>query len=193
MFYRHLKGHIEALLFAFGNPIAADKLAAILEIDAENVAVLLDELKADMAGDQRGLMITEVAGGYQLCSKPELAPVIEKLVDLQESRLSPAAMETLSIVAFKQPVTRLEMENIRGVKVDGVVSTLVDRGLIREVGRKEAIGRPILYGTTEDFLKCFGLKSLDELPNLAEFLPSEQLEQPEELKQPEQPEQPEQP
>jgi segregation and condensation protein B len=175
MFYRHLKGHVEALLFAFGNPISAEKFAEILEIDRENVIMLLEELKQDMTGEYRGLTICEVAGGYQLCSKPELAPIIEKLVDIQETRLSLAAMETLAIIAFKQPVTRLEMENIRGVKVDGVVTTLMERGLVREVGRKEAIGRPILYGTTDEFLKSFGLNSLDELPNLAEFVGPEQV------------------
>ncbi len=170
MFYRHLKSHIEALLFANGNPVAADKLAQILEIDTENVAALAAELKQDMAGEGRGLTIIEVAGGYQLCTKPELAPIIERLVEIQEARVSLAAMETLAIIAFKQPVTKQEIEHIRGVKVDGVVATLVDRGLIKEVGRKEAIGRPILYGTTDDFLKAFGINSLDDLPDLAELL-----------------------
>lgn len=174
MFYHHLKGHIEALLFANGNPIATDKFAEILEIDGENVVRLIEDLKQDMDCSDRGLTIAEVAGGYQLCTKPELSPIIDKLVNIQEARLSLAAMETLAIVAFKQPVTKQEIENIRGVKVDGVVSTLVDRGLVKEVGRKEAIGRPILYGTTDEFLKCFGLKNIDELPNLSEFLATEQ-------------------
>ncbi|MDR3593048.1 MAG: SMC-Scp complex subunit ScpB [Negativicutes bacterium] len=179
MFYRHLKGHVEALLFAYGNPISAEKFADILEIDRENVVMLLEELKQDMADELRGLNICEVAGGYQLCSKPEMAPILERLVDIQETRLSMAAMETLAIIAFKQPVTRLEMENIRGVKVDGVVNTLLERGLIREVGRKEAIGRPILYGTTDEFLKSFGLNNLNELPKLTELVDTqEQLELP---------------
>lgn len=176
MFYQHLKGHIEALLFANGSPLTAEKLAHILEIDSENVGILLEELRQDMAASDRGLTIVEVAGGYQLCSKPELAPVVGKLVEVQEARLSLAAMETLAIVAFKQPVTRQEMEHIRGVSVDGVVSTLLERGLIKEVGRKEAIGRPILYGTTDDFLQCFGLKSLNDLPNLADLISGEQPE-----------------
>lgn len=176
MFYRHLKAHIEALLFASGNPVPADKLAEILEIDTANVAALVEELKQDMAAAERGLVILDVAGGYQLCAKPELAPVVDKLIEVQEARLSLAAMETLAIVAFKQPVTRLEIEHIRGVKVDGVVTTLAERGLIKEVGRKEAVGRPILYGTTDEFLKCFGLNSLNELPKLAELLPMEQEE-----------------
>jgi segregation and condensation protein B len=179
MFYRHLKGHIEALLFVGGNPVSADKLAQILEIDTENVAALVAELKQDMAAEGRGLTLIDVAGGYQLCSKPELAPVVDKLVEVQEARMSLAAMETLAIVAFKQPITKLEIEHIRGVSVDSVVSTLVERGLIKEVGRKEAIGRPILYGTTDEFLKCFGLGSLDDLPDLAALLTVEPPEDPE--------------
>lgn len=170
MFFRHLKSHIEALLFASGNPVPVGKLAQILEIDTENVIGLLAELKQDMDSDERGLTIVEVAEGYQLCTKPELASTIGKLVEVQEARLSMAAMETLAIIAFKQPVTRQEIENIRGVKVDGVVTTLQERGLIKEVGRKEAIGRPILYGTTAEFLKCFGLKNLGDLPNLTDVL-----------------------
>lgn len=176
MFYNHLKGHIEALLFTSGNPVPVQKLSEILEIDRENVITLLEELKQDMAGSDRGLTIVEVAGGYQLCTKPELSPVLEKMVEVQEARLSLAAMETLAIIAFKQPVTKQEIENIRGVKVDGVVTTLVDRALIKEVGRKEAIGRPILYGTTDDFLKCFGLKNLDELPDLSQYVGTEPQE-----------------
>ena len=173
MMYRHLKGHIEALLFANGNPVAADKLAKILEIEVETVAALVAELKQDMAAADRGLTVVDVAGGYQLCSKPELAPVVGGLVEVQEARFSLAAMETLSIVAFKQPVTKQEIEHIRGVSVDGVVNTLVERGLIKEVGRKEAIGRPILYGTTDDFLKAFGLNSLADLPDLADLIADE--------------------
>ncbi|MBP2649801.1 MAG: chromosome segregation and condensation protein, ScpB [Firmicutes bacterium] len=176
MFYSHLKGHIEALLFAYGDPISADKLAEMLEIDRENVILLVEELKRDMASNQRGLKVAEVAGGYQLCTKPECTATIDKLINVQEFRLSMAAMETLSIIAFKQPITRMEIENIRGVKVDSVVNTLLERGLIKEVGRKEAIGRPILFGTTSEFLKCFGLKTLEELPKLAEIINIEEID-----------------
>ncbi|MPN64529.1 Segregation and condensation protein B [bioreactor metagenome] len=130
----------------------------------------------EMTGENRGVTIIEVAGGYQMCTKPELMPIVEKLAGVQETRLSSAAMETLSIVAFRQPITKQEIENIRGVKVDKVLVTLLDRGLINEVGRKEALGRPILYGTTNDFLKCFGLKSLQDLPDLSDFAIPEQLE-----------------
>ena len=170
MFYQHLKGHIEALLFCSGDPLSRNRLAQILEIDELHIPSLIAGLCEDMAKGERGLTIVEVAGGYQLCTKPELAEHIEKLAISQEARLSSAAMETLSIVAFKQPITKQEIENIRGVKVDRVVNTLVERQLIKEIGRKDAIGRPILYGTTEEFLKCFGLKSLKDMPDLPEIV-----------------------
>lgn len=170
MFYSHLKKHVEALLFASGEPLPIKRIADILDIGEDHVLLLIDQLSNDMLSSERGLTIVEVAGGYQLCTKPDLAMVIEKLVQTRESKLSSAAMETLSIIAFKQPVTKQEIENIRGVKVDKPLSTLVERCLVREIGRKEVIGRPILYGTTTEFLQCFGLKSLDDLPALSQFL-----------------------
>lgn len=167
MFYEHLKGHIEALLFASGDPLPAAKIADILSVpDEQHIILLIEEIKKQMNSESRGLTIVEVAGGFQICTKPELAATIEKLAEVQEVRLSSAAMETLSIIAFKQPITRQEIENIRGVQMDKMLNTLLERGLIKELGRKEVIGRPILYGTTEEFLKCFGLKSLEQLPDL---------------------------
>ncbi|MCX7779844.1 MAG: SMC-Scp complex subunit ScpB [Negativicutes bacterium] len=176
MFYRHLKGHIEALLFASGEPLALNQISDILEVPAEQLVLLLAEMKEDLADPMRGLTIVEVAGGYQLCTKPELAATLEKLDRPSDAKLSPASLETLAIIAFKQPITRQEIESIRGVKVDRVLGTLLERRLIREQGRKEAIGRPILYGTTEEFLKCFGLNSLKDLPELASFLHTGQPE-----------------
>ena len=170
MLYLKFKAHIEALLFASGNPIAAKKLAQIIEIPSENIELLIDQLIIEMADDIRGLTIVKVAAGYQLCTKPELSDIVKKLTQVQDSKLSLAAMETLSIVAFKQPITKQEIENIRGVKVDRVLSKLLDRQMIKEIGRKEAIGRPILYGTTEEFLKSFGLNGLQDLPPLAQLL-----------------------
>lgn len=170
MFYAHLKGHIEALLFAGGEPLTIGKLASILEIEADHVQLLVDELQTDMQTENRGLAIVEIAGGYQLCTKPELASLVEKIVEIPESKLSMAAIETLSIVAFKQPVTKQEIEAIRGVKIDKLLGTLVERRLLKELGRKDVIGRPILYGTTVEFLKCFGLKNLQDLPPIADFL-----------------------
>ncbi|MEG6585676.1 SMC-Scp complex subunit ScpB [Dendrosporobacter sp. 1207_IL3150] len=169
MFDFGVKGHIEALLFACAEPLPAVKLAALLDLPVDKIVIILDEMVSAMKDDSRGLTIVEVAGGYQLCTKPELASIVERLAHSQEPRLSSAALETLAIVAFRQPITRLEIESIRGVKTDKVIANLVERGLIKEVGRKEAIGRPILYGTTEDFLKCLGLNSLEDLPTLPDM------------------------
>ena len=166
MFYEHLKGPMEAMLFAAGDPLKPERLSELLDIPIEHVREMLRELQEQMVRPERGICLMQVAGGYQMCTKPELAAVVEKLAAHQDARLSPAALETLSIVALKQPVTRQEVEYIRGVQSDGVINTLVERRLIKEVGRKEAIGRPILFGTTEEFLSCFGLNSLKELPAL---------------------------
>ena len=170
MFYLKFKAHIEALLFASGNPINAKKIAQIIEVPSEHVELLIGQLILEMKDDIRGLTIVKVAAGYQLCTKPELSTIVKKLVQVQDSKLSSAAMETLSIVAFKQPITKQEIENIRGVKVDKVLTKLLERQMIKEIGRKEAIGRPILYGTTDEFLKSFGLDKLQDLPPLTELL-----------------------
>ena len=168
MFYQHLKGPMEAMLFAAGDPMPAERLSALLDIPIEHVQAMLLELKEDMEQPGRGLCLVQVAGGYQICTRPEFSAVVEKLAVHQDPKLSPAAMETLSIIAFRQPVTRQDVEYIRGVQSDGVINTLIERKLIKEVGRKETIGRPILFGTSEEFLSCFGLNSLDELPALPE-------------------------
>ncbi|MBP7254516.1 MAG: SMC-Scp complex subunit ScpB [Negativicutes bacterium] len=169
MFYTNLKGNLEALLFVNGDTLSLKRIAEILEVDQENVKLLLAQLIQDMNQQERGLTIIEVAGGYQLCTKPHLAGFLEKLVQIKENKLSIPALETLSIIAFKQPITKQEIEAIRGVRVDKVLANLLERNLIKELGRKEAIGRPIIYGTTEVFLKCFGLKSLEDLPELPEL------------------------
>ncbi len=169
MFYTNLKGNLEALLFVNGDPLSLKRIAEILEVDQENVKLLLAQLIQDMNQQERGLTIIEVAGGYQLCTKHHLAGFLEKLVQIKENKLSIPALETLSIIAFKQPITKQEIEAIRGVRVDKVLANLLERNLIKELGRKEAIGRPIIYGTTEVFLKCFGLKSLEDLPELPEL------------------------
>ncbi|MGL6015564.1 MAG: SMC-Scp complex subunit ScpB [Selenomonadaceae bacterium] len=166
MFYADLKGPLEALLFVSGDPVAAGQLADILQIDRINVEDLIAELQSDMEQAGRGLTIIKVAGGYQLGTKPEFAGLMEKMTQVMEKKLSAPAMETLSIIAFKQPITKQEIEDIRGVRVDRVLLKLQDRALIKEVGRKKVIGRPILYGTTEEFLKCFGLGGLEDLPAL---------------------------
>jgi len=170
VFFQHLKGPLEALLFASGDPVPGDRLAQILEVPVSHVESMIAEMQQAMTADERGLTIVAVAGGYQLGTKPKFADTVEKLAEFQDNRLSSAALETLAIIAFKQPITRQEIESIRGVKVDRVVHTLTERQLIKEIGRKDAIGRPILYGTTTEFLKCFGLKTLKELPDLAGYL-----------------------
>lgn len=168
MIETHLMGHLEALLFAAGEPLAPDKIAQALELTTAEVAELVEALSAEYAKENRGLRIRRIAGGLQLTTKQELFTTIQKLIAQQEIKLSNAAMETLAIIAFKQPVTRSEMEAIRGVKVDGVVNNLLELNLIAEVGRKDAIGHPILYGTTDLFLVTFGLDSLHDLPEIPE-------------------------
>lgn len=170
MFYDYLRGHVEALLFASGEPLSKNKLADILQTEIETIERLVALLEDDYKSKNRGICIRQVAGGYQLVTKPDFDNLIRQLISQQEVKLSNAAMETLAIVAFKQPVTRSEMEAIRGVKVDGVVNTLIDTGLICEIGRKDSIGKPILYGTTELFLTTFGFNSLEDLPPLPDDL-----------------------
>lgn len=166
MFYEHLKGNIEAVLFAAGQPVSEVQLAEMLSVEKEHIRILLAQMKSEMEDARRGLTILEVAGGYQLCTKAEFAETVARLAEVQPNRLSKAALETLSVIAFKQPITRAEIEEIRGVQVDRVLQNLIDKELIKELGRKEVIGRPILYGTTEVFLNCFGMDSLSDLPPL---------------------------
>ncbi|MGB9792070.1 MAG: SMC-Scp complex subunit ScpB [Thermacetogeniaceae bacterium] len=163
---------LESLLFSSSEPLTLTKLSGIMELPPEEVEQLLKELQRHYESFGHGLQIIEVAKGYQLVTRKEYFPYVQKLLEgkaSKESFLSPAALETLSIIAYYQPVTRAKIEAIRGVKVDHVLSTLLERGLIKEVGRGEGPGRPLLYGTTTAFLKMFGLKSLDDLPPLEEL------------------------
>lgn len=169
MSYENLKGHIEALLFISGDPISSGRIADILNVDKLKIEIVVGQLKHEMDTTDRGLTIIKIAGGYQLCTKAEFSPALEKLVQVLDQKLSAPALETLSIVAFKQPITKQEIETIRGVRVDRVITRLIERSLIKEVGRKDVIGRPILYGTTEEFLKCFGLDDISSLPSLPEL------------------------
>lgn len=177
MFHEYLRGSLEALLFAAGEPLTVAQIAGIMQLDKPQVWELLTMLEESCNEENRGLCLRKVAGGYQLCAKPQHYALLKQLERVQEVKLSAAAMETLAIVAFKQPVTRGEMEAIRGVKVDGVVNTLLEYGLICEAGRKEALGRPILYATTDKFLLTFGLNSLKDLP----ALPDEDSSGPEQI------------
>lgn len=160
---------IEALLFLKEDPVKNELIADILSISREETAELVKELQSDLAGAGRGIQIYEVAGGSQMGTLPELASYLERVFTEEGSgSLSPAAMETLSIIAYRQPVTRVDIESIRGVKCEHVLENLLKRKLIRISGRKEGPGRPLIYSTTTDFLKYFGLKDLPDLPPLEE-------------------------
>lgn len=166
MVYDYMTGALEAVLFAAGEPMTIGELADTLQLDKPQIWNLLNNLENAYAEENRGLMVREVAGGYQLVTKPTYYGLLTNLNRTKQVKLSNAAMETLAIIAFKQPVTRSEMEEIRGVKVDGVVNTLLDLGLIQEAGRKKAVGNPLLYATTDKFLAVFGMNSLEDLPRV---------------------------
>ena len=172
---------LEALLFASGDPLSLERAAAALYCSTDEVADLLETLQREYRKEDRGIQLRKVAGGWQLVTKKQAAGLVRRLHEKQEVKLSSAAMETLAIIAFRQPVTKSEMEASRGVKVDGVLGTLVELGLVGEVGRKEVIGRPILYGTTEEFLQAFGFNSLEDLPRLPEEVLDGTAEGPEPL------------
>ncbi len=159
---------LEALLFAAGKPLGIGEIAELMTMEKPQVWELVSTLQQRYQAEDRGLMIREVAGGFQLVTKPEHYELLTQLEQSKEIKLTNAALETLAIVAFKQPVTRAEIEAIRGVKAEKVVNTLLDLDLINEVGRKKALGNPILYGTTEQFLETFGLPSLEDLPQIQE-------------------------
>lgn len=181
MYYDKLVGALEAVLFAAGEPISVADIAQVMQLDKPQVWELLSTLEQLYKDEGRGLMLRQISGGYQLVTKPEHYLMLTALGKKKEVKLTNAALETLAIVAFKQPVTRAEMEAIRGVKVDGVVNTLLDLGLLVEAGRKKALGNPILYATTDKFLEVFGLRSLEDLPRIEDMelpgaLEIEQLE-----------------
>ncbi len=161
---------IEAIIFASDKPISKERIAKYLEIEIEVVSEILDFLMEYYKGnDSRGIEISEIAEGFFFRTKPKLAPYLKKIVLGRDAQLSKSVMETLSIVAFKQPVTRAEIEHIRGVDSGNAIRNLLDKKLIKIVGRKDVPGRPHVYATTKEFLLAFGLKSLTDLPNLKEI------------------------
>jgi len=163
---------VEAILMVADQPIEAQLLAQVTETPLEQMDQLLRALADEYTGD-RGFILAEVAGGWRFQSHPDLAPYVERFVlEGQTARLSAAALETLAIVAYKQPISRMQISAIRGVNVDGVVRTLEHRGYIGEVGRDPGPGQPVLFGTTPLFLERLGLASLDNLPPIADFVPS---------------------
>lgn len=163
-----LKKALETLLFITDHPLPLERLAQLCEIrKEERVAAALEDLKREYAETGRALQVMQVAGGYQLATLPEYSIWVRRLYNTRMTvRLSNAALETLCIIAYKQPITRAEVEAIRGVEVIGPLETLMERKLIAAVGRKETVGRPLLYGTTSEFLRQFGLNALDDLPKL---------------------------
>jgi segregation and condensation protein B len=161
---------IEALLFVSDKPVSIDTLKEVLgSIEPTRIRAIMEELNAEYASGGRSFRIKEIAGGFQMLTDPVYSKWISELYRRPSDKLRGPALETLAIIAYRQPVTRSEIEVIRGVNVDGVLHTLEERGLIRTRGRVDAPGRPILYGTTSEFLQHFGLGSLDELPRLKEF------------------------
>ncbi|NGQ94632.1 SMC-Scp complex subunit ScpB [Brevibacillus sp. SYP-B805] len=166
MDFDKIKGIIEGLLFISGDEgLDAKQIAGIVDLPEETVVDLLEDMKADFRRQGRGIQIVEVARAYQLTTLPEHAPYFEKLATSPgQSTLSQAALETLAIIAYKQPITRSDIEEIRGVKCEKALQTLLSKQLIREAGRAEGVGRPILYATTKEFLEYFGLRELADLP-----------------------------
>jgi segregation and condensation protein B len=157
---------IEALLFASDAPLSAADLARVDErLDEDTVQAVIDELRAEYDAGERSFSIYEVGGGYQLLTRPEFLAVLDRYQTVpQPARLSMPALEVLAIIAYRQPIGRVEIEDIRGLSSTGVLRTLQDRGLVETVARAEGLGRPLLYGTTRRFLEHFGFRSLEDLP-----------------------------
>jgi segregation and condensation protein B len=162
---------IECLLFASPEPLSLERIAAALQQDEVEVYRAMIELRMRYTSG-RGMQIRQVAGGFQMVTHSDFGEFVTRLLSTPPSRLSRAALETLSIIAYQQPITMPEIESIRGVNASGVVKTLVERGLVREAGKKETAGRPALYATTDEFLMYFGLKDLSQLPDLDSFVMS---------------------
>lgn len=173
-----LKGALEALLLVSSDPVSAPALASALDIALGECASLLAELKVEYEEANRGFQLREVAGGWRMFTHPAYHDVVEAYVlSWDTQKLSQAALETLAVIAYHQPVTREVVKGIRGVNSDGVIASLVDKGLVRELGRDPERGQAIIYGTTNAFLEKFGLRSTRDLPDLEQFAPDEQSRQ----------------
>ena len=165
----NLKGRIEAILFVAGEAVTVKELARALQTEEKAVKAELNAIRDEYDYDQRGFLLKRFGDKVQLATRPLYAQdVLRLLQPVQQQSLSQAAMETLAVVAYKQPVTRAEVEQVRGVKCDYSLQSLINKGLIKETGRKDTIGRPILFGTTDEFLSHFGLEGLEYLPPLPE-------------------------
>jgi len=158
---------IEGLLFAAGDPLPLEKIAEIIEVDKKTTRLIIENLKKKFQTSGRGLIIREIDNAYQFCTKPEHHEYIKRLVEpRQRQALSQAAFETLAIIAYKQPITKAKIEQVRGVNSDSAVTRLLERNLIKESGRLDCPGKPILYSTTDEFLRSFGFSSVSDLPVL---------------------------
>lgn len=174
---RELRGAIEALLFVSDEPVSASRIAKVLDEGESAVEAALAELAEEYRDQERGFQLREVAGGWRMFTHPAYHEKIEQYVlSWDTRRLSQASLEALAVIAYHQPVTRAGVNAVRGVNSEGVISSLVDKGLVRETGRDKNQGNAILYGTTRTFLEKFGLKDLTELPPLEEFAPDPQTE-----------------
>lgn len=168
---------LEALFFVSDEPLTAAVLAQALGVDRGAAESMCERLQGELEARGSGLVLRNVAGGWRLFTHPDAAPIVEQFVlSSRQARLTKAALETLGIVAYKQPVTRHQLNAIRGVNSDGVLRAMVDRGLVEEVGREETPGRPVLYGTTPGFLERLGLPSLAALPSLSPLLDADDLD-----------------
>jgi segregation and condensation protein B len=165
-----IKSVIESLLFVADGPQTLQRFGEVLDgVDKQTLQDAVNELQSELDGQNRGVQLVEVAGGYQLRTAKANADWVKKFLGGRPARMGKATLETLAIVAYRQPITRAEIEAIRGVDVDGVIATLLERNLIRAVARKDVPGRPFLYGTTGEFLQLFNLKDLTHLPTLKEM------------------------
>lgn len=165
-----VKSILESLLFVADGPQSVQRFGEALEsVELDLIQEILNELQSEMAGPGRGIRLVEVAGGYQLRTAKANADWVKKFLGGRPARMGRATLETLAIIAYRQPITKAEIEAIRGVDVDGVITTLLERNLIRAVARKDVPGRPFLYGTTAEFLQLFNLKDLSHLPTLKEM------------------------
>ncbi|MEE1305285.1 MAG: SMC-Scp complex subunit ScpB [Agathobacter sp.] len=165
---KNYKSIIEAILFTMGESVELEKIASAIELDKKETRKIIQEMQEEMNNSDRGMTIMELDGSYQMCTKTEMYEYLIKIAKQPKKRvLTDVLLETLSIIAYKQPVTRVEIEKIRGVSCDHAVNKLVEYNLVCELGRLDAPGRPLLFGTTEEFLRSFGVHSIDELPVLS--------------------------
>lgn len=167
MTIREIESALEAILFASGEPVTVEALCGALELDAKTLTRVADHLAESYEERESGLRIFKLSGSYQMGTSPQFEAAVRGALDIRRNtRLSPAAFEVLAVVAYRQPVTRAFIEQVRGVDCGGPIGSLLEKNLIEEKGRMELPGRPLLYGTTKDFLRCFSLRSLEDLPPL---------------------------